>query len=73
MPYCYWKLVTNVIRAVKINVLSYFFCGDQVYKLVVTCGIDTGWNAVLTNQHSGLDPHVVYNTHYTRGESNPEY
>ena len=23
VPYCYYKLVTNVIRAVKINVLSY--------------------------------------------------
>ena len=23
VPYCYYKLVTNVIRAVKIHVLSY--------------------------------------------------
>ena len=26
---------------------------------VATCGIDTVWNAVLTNQHSGLDPPVA--------------
>jgi hypothetical protein len=27
---------------------------------VLTCGIDTGWNVVLTNQHLGLD-HPLYN------------
>ena len=26
VPYCYYKLVTNVIRAVKIHVLSYPWC-----------------------------------------------
>ena len=25
VPYCYYKLVTNVIRAVKINILSYLW------------------------------------------------
>ena len=25
VPYCYYKLVTNVIRAVKIHVLSYLW------------------------------------------------
>ena len=25
VPYCYYKLVTNIIRAVKINVLSYLW------------------------------------------------
>jgi hypothetical protein len=32
----------------------------EVHTYEVTCGIDTGWNAVLTNHLSGLDTTVVY-------------
>jgi hypothetical protein len=42
VPYCYYKRVTNVIRAVKINVLSYQWYTFDIPRL-------------LANQHSGLE------------------
>ena len=42
VPYCYYKLVTNVIRAV--------FCH--------ICGIRSGIPRLSANQHSGLEPPV---------------
>jgi hypothetical protein len=44
VPYCYYKLVTNVIRAVKINVLSYlWYTWSDIPRL-------------SANQYSGLEP-----------------
>ena len=43
VPYCYYKLVTNVIRAVKIH-----FCH--------THGIRSDIPQLSANQHSGLKP-----------------